>query len=81
MSVFLCIGVTPVTLPLMLCVDKTRCSKVMCFINLIISFMLTYIQFDYGNAYVEFESIPYWLIITTGIFYSLTFSSFFHLIR
>lgn len=81
MSIFLCIGITPVTLPLMLCVDKTRRSKVIFFINLIISIILTYVQFDYGNAYNEFETIPYWLIVLTGIFYSLTFGSFFHMLR
>ena len=81
MSIFLCIGVTPVTLPLLLCLNNTRKSKFIFVFNFTVSCFLTYIQFNYGNAYNEFENIPYWLIALTGMFYSLTLSSFFHTLR
>ena len=79
MSLGLCIGISPVTTLIYLCLNKNRSKSAIC-IFMCTSILLTTLQFHYSDAFQFYDIIPEWLIIVTGINYALFFSSLFRYI-
>lgn len=77
MSVALCIGIFPVTA---ITVWMLNLKSRFVFLFSSMSLLLTTYQFLYDDALNKFEKIPSWLIITTGVVYSLFLASVFKLI-
>lgn len=75
MSLALCVAISPVVTIIDLCIIKKVKGKIPIFI--ITSATLTTLQYIHTNAFKYNDTVPEWIIVTTGISYAFLLSSIF----
>ena len=79
MSLAMCVGISPFTTIIYLCFNRNKSISAICTF-LCTSVVFTITQFNFSDAFKYFDMIPPWVIIATGVSYSLLFSSIFRYI-